>query len=239
MEIIKLENGNIALSNALGYFVSFPPTAKIETLVDSNIIQVFQSGFVVYQIDYSQVSATQILPAAKVVFDPATQKIAELLEILAKDFFQVPQCLDSGNYMLSTIYDSNGLGLDVYNKANETGVEQITGPIITPPTLSATTNNYNPVGFDTANMIRLNVNANNRQLTGLLAPIAGLNRIVLLNNINSGSLDLRIVHNSALSSASNRFLLRDGGGRSVKPNQTAAFWYDHISQRWRSLNRVQ
>jgi hypothetical protein len=141
--------------------------------------------------------------------------------------------------MLASIYDPSNLQLDVYDKANETGIEQITGSIITPPTLTVTTNDYNPAGFSTANMIRQNINANNRQLTGLLAPAVGVNRIVFINNINGSGQDLRLVHNSALSSAANRFLLRDGGGRSLKPNQTAAFWYDHISQRWRPLNRVQ
>lgn len=144
-----------------------------------------------------------------------------------------------GGDMLASIYDPSNLQLDVYDKANETGIEQITGGIITPPTLTVTTNDYNPTGFATANMIRQNINANSRQLTGLLAPAAGINRVVFINNINSSSLDLRLVHNSALSSAANRFLLRDGAGRSLKPNQTAAFWYDHISQRWRSFNRVQ
>jgi len=152
------------------------------------------------------------------------------------------KCCPSGGGsgdMLASIYDPNDLQLDVYDKANETGLEQITGGIITPPTLTVTTNDYNPAGFATANMIRQNINANNRQLTGLLAPAVGVNRIVFINNINGSSQDLRLVHNSALSSAANRFLLRDGGGRSLKPNQTAAFWYDHISQRWRPLNRVQ
>lgn len=152
------------------------------------------------------------------------------------------KCCPSGGGsgdMLASIYDPSNLQLDVYNKANETGIEQITGNIITPPSLTVTTNDYNPTGFATANMIRLDVDANGRQLTGLLAPAAGVNRIVFINNINAGSLDLRLIHNSALSAASNRILLRDGGGRSVKPNQTAALWYDHTSQRWRSLNRVQ
>ncbi len=140
--------------------------------------------------------------------------------------------------MLASIYDPSNLQLDVYNKANETGIEQITGSIITPPTLTATANNYNPTGFATANMIRQDVNANNRQITGFVAPALGVNRIIMINNINTASNDIRFVNNSGSSIAGNRLLLRDNGSRSLRPNQTAMFWYDHISQRWRSLNRM-
>jgi hypothetical protein len=140
--------------------------------------------------------------------------------------------------MLASIYDPSNLQLDVYNKANETGIEQITGSIITPPTLTATANNYNPTGFATANMIRQDVNLNNRQITGFVAPALGVNRIIMINNINTSSQDIRFVNNSGASLAENRLLLRDSGSRSLRPNQTAMFWYDHISQRWRSLNRM-
>jgi hypothetical protein len=140
--------------------------------------------------------------------------------------------------MLASIYDPSNLQLDVYNKANETGIEQITGSIITPPTLTATADNYNPTGFATANMIRQDVNLNNRQITGFVAPVLGVNRIIMINNINTSSQDIRFVNNSGASLAENRLLLRDSGSRSLRPNQTAMFWYDHISQRWRSLNRM-
>ncbi|MCP4187278.1 MAG: hypothetical protein GY763_06685, partial [Gammaproteobacteria bacterium] len=129
--------------------------------------------------------------------------------------------------MLASIYDPSNLQLDVYNKANETGIEQITGSIITPPTLTATANNYNPTGFATANMIRQDVNANNRQITGFVAPALGVNRIIMINNINTASNDIRFVNNSGASIAENRLLLRDSGSRSLRPNQTAMFWYDH------------
>lgn len=291
MEIIKLQNNNIAFAELGDWFVSFPSTAKIEILADSDIIQVFQAGFVVYQIDYNQVTETQVLPSAATPFNPATQKISELLQILSTDFFEAPAPTGGGGGgeantasnvgigngifkqksgidlqfkslvaglglnitpsldeltisatgvgdMLKSVYDPTNVASDCFDKANETGVEQITGSIITPPTLTATANNYNPTGFATANMIRQDVNINNRQITGFVAPVLGVDRIIMINNINTSSQDIRFVNNSASSIAENRLLLRDSGSRSLKPNQTAMFWYDHISQRWRSLNRM-
>jgi len=291
MEIIKLQNNNIAFAELGDWFVSFPSTAKIELLADSNIIQVFQAGFVVYQIDYNQVTETQVLPSAAIPFNPETQKISELLQILSTDFFEAPaptggggggeantasnigvgngifkqksgvdlqfkslvaglglnitQSLDELTIsatgvgdMLKSVYDPTNVAADCFDKANETGIEQITGNIITPPTLTATANNYNPTGFATANMIRQDVNASSRQITGFVAPALGVNRIIMINNINTANNDIRFVNNSASSVAQNRLLLRDNSSRSLRPNQTAMFWYDHISQRWRSLNRM-
>ena len=130
------------------------------------------------------------------------------------------------------------INLDVYNKANETGIEQITGPIITPPTLTATANNYNPTGFSTANMIRQDINANNRAVSGFLAPPAGVNRIIKMNNLSNSGFDIRFLNEDSGSVAANRILLRDNTNKSIKPNETAAFWYDHTSSRWKPYNRV-
>jgi len=126
---------------------------------------------------------------------------------------------------------------DVYDKANETGIEQITGGIITPPILTATANNYAPTGFATANMIRQDIDANNREISGFVAPAVGVNRIIRICNISTVN-DLRFLHNDAGSIAANRLLIRDDADKSIKPEECATFWYDHISLRWRPLTRV-
>lgn len=141
-------------------------------------------------------------------------------------------------YMLKSVYDPENREVDVYDKANETGIEQITGDIITPPSLGNAVNDYSPVGFDTANMIRQAVDENNTEITGMEAPQIGVNRVVMINNISVAGNDLRFTHNDAASVAENRFLMRDNGQRSIRPNETASFWYDHISERWRPYNRV-
>ena len=140
--------------------------------------------------------------------------------------------------MSAATYDPTGVGADVYDYANALGITQITDDIITAPTLSGNVDNWNPTGFADANMIRVDVDANNREITGMIAPSAGVNRIVRINNLNSGSFDLKFKENDASSDAANRFLLRDNGDKAIKPNETAAFWYDHTSSRWRPLNRI-
>jgi len=119
-----------------------------------------------------------------------------------------------------------------------TGVQQITGTIVTAPILTGNVNNYNPTGFATSNMIRQNVNANNREITGIQAPSAGVNRVIYINNVNTGSFDIKFKNNNASSVAANRILLRDNSDKACKPNETASFWYDHSVSRWRAFNRV-
>ena len=140
--------------------------------------------------------------------------------------------------MLVATYDPTGVGADCFDYANAIGITQVTDNIITAATLTGNVDNWNPTGFATANMIRVDVDANNREITGMIAPAAGVNRIVRINNLNSGSDDVRFKENDASSDAANRFLLRDNGDKAIKPNETAVFWYDHTSSRWRPMNRI-
>jgi len=119
--------------------------------------------------------------------------------------------------------------------------------IITPPELTSTADNYDPteglIVFSTSNvtMVRQRIDNNNRQITGLVAPDAGVNRIVYINNLwvsPAGTDDLKFMDNDSGSTAANRFLLRDNADKSIKPNETAGFWYDHTSARWRPITRV-
>jgi len=106
-------------------------------------------------------------------------------------------------------------------------------------TLTATVDDWSPAGFDAdTDLIRVDVNANNRQITGIIAPAVGVNRILGVNNTNGASFDIRFMHNNGSSLAQNRFLLRDNGNKAIKPNETAWFWYDHSVQRWKPFNRV-
>jgi len=111
--------------------------------------------------------------------------------------------------------------------------------VLTAATLTSNVNNWNPTGFNAnTDMIRVNVNANNRAITGIVAPAAGVNRILAVKNINTASLDIRFVHNSSNSLPQNRFLVRDNNTKSIKPNETALWFYDHIVNRWTPFNRI-
>ena len=140
--------------------------------------------------------------------------------------------------MTKVVYDTTGVNADCFDYANAIGIEQITGGIITPAQLTGNINDYNPTGFNTANLIRQDIDANNREITGILAPAVGVNRIIKINNISSAGKDLKFTHNDAASLAENRFLLRDNGDRTIRPNESAIFYYDHIQSRWVSLNRI-
>jgi len=111
--------------------------------------------------------------------------------------------------------------------------------IITAATLTSNVNNWSPTGFDAnTDMIRVDINANQRAISGIVAPSTGVNRILAIKNINTASLDLRFQHNSSSSLPANRFLCRDNNSKSIKPNETALWFYDHIVQRWTPFNRI-
>lgn len=111
--------------------------------------------------------------------------------------------------------------------------------VITAATLTGNVDDWSPTGFnDETDLIRVDVDANNRAITGLVAPEIGLNRIVAIKNLNQSGNDLRFSNNNAGSLAENRFLCRDGNNKSIKPNEMALWFYDHIQQRWTPFNRI-
>ena len=127
--------------------------------------------------------------------------------------------------------DVTGTGLNVLETAT------LDGNIITPAQLLADQDDYNPTGFSTCNMIRQDINGQ-RVITGFVAPAAGVNRIFAINNLSASS-NIKFKNNDPGSAAANRLLLRDNSpDKSIKENETAIFWYDHISSRWRPYNRI-
>ena len=139
--------------------------------------------------------------------------------------------------MLKATYDPTGKNNDPRDHANALGLEQITGSIITPAILLLDTDDYNPTGFATCNMIRQDVDVDKLELSGIVAPAVGVSRIIKIANLSLIN-DLKFMNNNVLSVAANRFLLRDDNDKDLKPNETASFWYDHTSARWRPLSRV-
>ncbi len=124
-------------------------------------------------------------------------------------------------------------GLDVLQTCTLDGSSNI----ITPAQLTSDQDNYNPPGFGSCNLIRQDINGQ-RIITGFVAPAAGVNRVFAITNI-SGSSELKFKNNDSSSTAANRILLRDNGpDKGIKENETAVFYYDHTSNRWRVYNRV-
>lgn len=140
-------------------------------------------------------------------------------------------------YWTGAAYTAIGSGGGSFDYANATGITQITDFIISPTILNADQDDYNPTGFSTCNMIRQAINGN-RVITGFQAPPAGVNRFFGINNIDPND-TIKFKNNASSSSAANRLLLRDNGpDKTIKENETAIFWYDHISSRYRPYNRI-
>lgn len=108
---------------------------------------------------------------------------------------------------------------------------------ITPPVLSVDVDNYNPTGFGPGVMIRQDVSVNNVEISGFPAPAFPDIGMFGIQNTNAASLDLRF-KNNVNSDPANRILLRDNAQKSLKPNDTGWFQYDHSKQRWTPANRI-
>lgn len=129
----------------------------------------------------------------------------------------------------------NSFGNTQYEYENFKGVLQIMANIITPSTIIADQDDYNPTGFSTANMMRLNL-AGDRVITGFEAPPVGVDRIFYFQNISNSKLKLK--NNDSSSTAENRILNKDYGEKTFKKGEGGAYWYDHTSSRWRPYTRI-
>lgn len=114
-------------------------------------------------------------------------------------------------------------------------------PNIISVTLNSDQDDWNPTGLQDAGLIRITINGD-RTLSGMVAPPAGVNKIIALASVTTNDDNLKIRNNDSSSTAANRFLVRDNGGgsqeKSIKEGETGYFWYDHLSERWRPLNRI-
>ena len=114
-------------------------------------------------------------------------------------------------------------------------------PNIISVTLNSDQDDWNPTGLQEAGLIRITINGD-RTLSGMVAPPAGVNKIIALASVTTNDDNLKIRNNDSSSTAANRFLVRDNGGgsqeKSIKEGETGYFWYDHLSERWRPLNRI-
>ncbi|HMN51130.1 MAG TPA: discoidin domain-containing protein [Xanthobacteraceae bacterium] len=99
---------------------------------------------------------------------------------------------------------------------------------ITPDALTANANDYAPDGFASASVLRISGTAT-REITGLAGGSDG--RIVIALNV--GAYPLTLKHESASSSADNRFGFPADVVLAGK--QAALFWYDSTSARWKLL----
>lgn len=140
--------------------------------------------------------------------------------------------------------DSSGVVTPAYDVGGGGGGGGAIDPalLITAPTLTANQDDYAPtdgsVTWQDAYIVRVDLDANNRKITGLEAPTSGNPEVKGICNINTMGNDLKFTNNDASSLAVNRLLMRDNADKSIKPNETAFFWYDTVDSRWRPYNRI-
>lgn len=105
----------------------------------------------------------------------------------------------------------------------------------TPSTITSDQNNYSvPV---TGYFIRLSTDAS-RTLTGLTFGGGGVGDGQVHLIVNVGSNDLVLAHESASSTAANRFLCSTGANITLSANQAADLIYDGTTQRWRVFKKA-
>lgn len=119
------------------------------------------------------------------------------------------------------------------NKLFNKGEESVGGnAIFTPVSFSIDQNDYNPAGLQDASILRVSASANNRNITGLVAPNTARWKQLILMNV--GSFTFNLLHNSALSVVENRFLLANSQSIGVRSEGVIRLIYDQTSQRWRA-----
>lgn len=143
------------------------------------------------------------------------------------------------------IYDdtvhANGISLPVGTQASFHDV-QLSGRLdvieyfrqrwITATQITANKDNFDlwtDLGGDYTN-VRISSDAS-RDITGIVSKVDGFH----LRLINTGSNNIVIKHDSASSTAANRFYTQSAGDLTLAANQAALFIYDTTSARWREV----
>lgn len=124
-------------------------------------------------------------------------------------------------------------GADGRIKEMPAGDTLVAGSILS-STVSTQQDDYNPSGLAGAAHIRWDGTANTKW-TGLLAGYDG--QEIVLHNVDA-ALILRLDHESASSSAANRFSLPDAQFLLIGPGDKARLWYNGASSRWEWINGI-
>jgi hypothetical protein len=135
--------------------------------------------------------------------------------------------------MSAAVYDPTGINADAFDYKNFIGLLQITSVIVT-ESLNSNVDNYNPTNFNISNLLQIEPISTDRDITGFMAPAAGVVRIITVAN-TSATRKIKFKNNDSSSTAANRLLLRDNGNKDLKKQDTCRFYYDHTASRWRNF----
>lgn len=139
--------------------------------------------------------------------------------------------------MLASTYDPTGVAADCFSYANQIGLTQMP----TAQIMRYTESGGGSVEFDdfdagTYNILFLDPDAHDRDFTGIIAPAAGVNRMITI--INSGTnKKLKFKDNDTADSAAvNCFYLPERANFDLTKGSSFQVIYDHNVSRWASLS---
>jgi hypothetical protein len=209
------------------------------------------------EIFTSQIENTQLLPAAQIKFQPGTT--VDLWDLLidptASPFFvDLRLKFAAGTFDPNAIHDnvSNEIN-SIAQKLVPIGADELliedsaagyvkkkvlisTLPaavfvpvVISPPQITANQDDYTPTGWSTADIVRLDLDAN-RDITGFGS--VGGNKIKKIFNLKN-NLSLNIKKKHAGSLAANRVLCVDNKDYDLKKNGVVVIIYDDLAGAWR------
>jgi len=123
----------------------------------------------------------------------------------------------------------NVTSIEIGNYAHATGITQMPSAQINEVSiLSGSIDNYN---ISTYNVIFINPGNSDRPFSGMVAPPAGVNRIVTI--INSGTnAKIKFENNNTSSIPANRILLADNNNFDLPRGGSVQYIYKHSSSRW-------
>jgi len=113
------------------------------------------------------------------------------------------------------------------------GINYSVDATVTPPALTANTDDLLIDGLTTAVLLRLS-SAGNYDLTGIIPPNLLASQELKIFNVGSNNIVIR--NDSNRSDPENRFFL--GGNRTIQTNEGVSVIYDPVSQRWRGTGII-
>ena len=101
---------------------------------------------------------------------------------------------------------------------------------ISPASFSTQQDDYNPTGWDKAQVVRLTTGAN-ADVTGFSATVTDKMKYI----INIGSNNVILKHQDGNSSAANRIIISGDVDLVLQPNDSVGLVYDSVAARWRCI----
>tara|TARA_R110001592_G_scaffold87052_1_gene256933 strand:+ start:4517 stop:5185 length:669 start_codon:yes stop_codon:yes gene_type:complete len=142
----------------------------------------------------------------------------------------------AGGDMLKSVYDPTNFNASPFDYANRVGTQQIHD--ITSFAIATNTNNFGSgiTDFELKNLVRVLTTSSGLNITGFVAPSAGVNRVMKIYNANASN-TIILTNDDAASSAGNRILINGGSiSKQINTHETVTLWYDHVDSYWKILN---